>query len=235
MLVRPARSSAPNASSGKRAGGVAVAVGGARGDERQRVGPAEPVEVGPGGSHARTSGSRPRPRARATSGSISATVSSQPSRVAPGPSPSWARTIAPSSMPRLDRGEHRVGRVAAPIVRVGAPADDAQPARRGGRAGPLRLDAPRRAPEPGLHAELAAARSAPGRDPRRPPRRRARCGARAHRRGRRRRGPRRACARSARGARRRGDRGRRRSRGRRRRAARRAPRASTVDPDHHRR
>ena len=163
----PARSSAPNASSGKRpavsrsrsAAPAATSASASGRLSRSRSGPAVLTPGPPALARGRA--------ARATSGAMSATVSSQPSRVAPGPSPSWARTIAPSRRYGFDRGEHRVGHVAAPVVRVGAPADDVQPAR-GGRAGPS-------ASTPHGVRQSSAAREAParpahGRDPRPPAR-----------------------------------------------------------------
>src|SRR4051794_33837152 len=69
---------------------IAVASRGPARDDRQRVGERD------GGRHAVTvsfsltgTHARPRSAARRASAPTSATVSAQPSRVAPGPSPSW--------------------------------------------------------------------------------------------------------------------------------------------------
>ena len=115
-------------------------------------------------------GSSPRARAAATSGSISATVSSQPPRSAPGPRPSWASTTAPSASSGRRVGEHRRRAVAAPVAGVGGPAGEPQPALGGERPRSTPRGRPRaRATATGGRRGPAASR-APGRGRRRPAR-----------------------------------------------------------------
>ena len=54
---------------------------------------------------------------------------------------------------RKDRGEHRPGGIAAPVVRVGRPTDAVEAAAGGDPARPRGLDAPRGAPVARAHAE----------------------------------------------------------------------------------
>ncbi len=173
MLVGPARSSAPERVVGEAPGGRVVAVGGAAALALARWVGWSRSRIGLGGLHASASGSSPGAaegdqRLDERNGLLAAGRA-----VAPGPSPSWARTIAPSSM---------AGWTAASIAAAVSPRQSwvsaLQPTTRSPRrrrsGGSTRLDAPRRAPDRGLYAERRRT-AAPGRGPRRPPRRRARC------------------------------------------------------------
>ena len=100
----------------------------------------------------------PRAAARRATSSTSFTVSAQPSRRTPGPSPVMGEHDCAVADLMVDRREHVGGAVAAPVVRVGAPAGQQQIVVRGQRRRPRRLVAPRGAPAPRSHAEPGEAR-----------------------------------------------------------------------------
>src|SRR5215211_4326171 len=91
-------------------------------------------------------GSRPLDLTRATSGLTRFTVAAQPSRVAPGPTPSCISTIAPGEILPLMRASISSG--APPVLCVSGPADEPEPVFDCHLFGRRCDEAPRRSPIP---------------------------------------------------------------------------------------
>jgi len=91
-------------------------------------------------------GSRPQDLTRARSGLTRSTVAAQPSRVAPGPTPSCISTIAPCEILPLMRASISSG--APPVLCVSGPADEPEPVFDCHLFGRRCDEAPRRSPIP---------------------------------------------------------------------------------------